>query len=190
MSRWSTSLLAAALLLSASTNTADAGQVTIKGVHLCCGACQSRAEKALKGIPGLTKAAVDRNSRVISFFATNDKTVTAGIASLAGSGFYGAAVHDKKPVKFPATGAKQGARGDAHTLRGLHLCCDACVVGAQKAVETVKGLQAIEIDRKQRTVKVIGQSISLLEAIQALNKAGFYSHVHPPKDKPKPKPKN
>ena len=185
MSRWSTSLLAATLHLSASPNPADAGQVTNKGVHLCCGACQARAEKALKGIPGLTKAAVDRNSKVISFFATNDKTVTAGIASLAGSGFYGAAVHDKKPVKFPATGAKPGARGDAHTLRGLHLCCDACVVGAQKAVETVKGLQAIEIDRKLRTVKLIGKGIRLDEAIAALRKAGFYAHVRVPK-KPKP----
>ena len=189
MSRWSTSLIATTLLLWASTATVDAGQVTIKGVHLCCTACQARADSALDGIPGLTKAAADRNSKVISFIAANDKAVAAGIASLAKNGFYGTAVHDKKPVAFPDTGAKTGARANSYTLRGLHLCCDACVVGAQKAIETVKGLQAIEIDRKQRTVKVIGQSISLLEAIQALNKAGFYSHVHPPKDKPKPKPK-
>ena len=60
-------------------------------------------------------------------------------------------------------------------------------MGAQKAIETVKGLQAIEIDRKLRTVKVIGKSILLNEAIAALNKAGFYSHVHVPKPKPKPK---
>jgi len=188
MSRWSPSLLAASLLLFATTTTADAGQVTIKGPHLCCGACQARAEKALEGIPGLTKAAVDRNSRVISFIAANDKAVAAGIASLAKSGFYGTSVHDKKPVKFPLTGAKKGTRADSHTLRGVHLCCDACVVGAQKAIETVKGLQAIEIDRKLRTVKVIGKNISLNEAIAALNKAGFYSHVHKPKPKPKPKP--
>ena len=191
MSRWSRSLLAASFLVFASftATSANAGQVTVKGAHLCCGACQSRAEKALEGIPGLSKAAVDRNSRVISFIAANDKAVTAGIASLAKSGFYGTSVHDKKPIKFPITGAKKGLRADAHTLRGVHLCCDACVVGAQKAIETVKGLQAIEIDRKLRTVKVIGKSILLNEAIAALNKAGFYSHVHVPKPKLKPKPK-
>ena len=189
MSHWSTSLITTTLLLWASTAAVDAGQVTIKGAHLCCTACQSRAESALDGIPGLTKAAADRNSKVISFIAANDKVVAAGIASLAKNGFYGTAVHDKAPVAFPDTGAKTGARANSYTLRGVHLCCDACVVGAQKAVETVKGLQAIEIDRKLRTVKVIGKSISLLEAIQALNKAGFYSHVHPSKDKPKPKPK-
>ena len=123
--------------------------------------------------------------------AANTKAVTAGIASLAKSGFYGAAIHEKKPVPFPATGAKKNVRGEAHTLRGVHLCCDACVVGAQKAVETVKGLQAIEIDRKLRTVKLIGKEISLAEsikAIRALQKAGFYAHVRMPK-KPK-SPKN
>jgi len=187
MRHWSASLVAASLLFFVSTTAADAGQVTVKGAHLCCGACQARAEKALEGIAGLTKAAVDRNSRIISFIAANDKAVTAGIASLAKSGFYGATVHDKKPVKFPLTGAKKGTRADVHTLRGVHLCCDACVAGAQKAIESVKGLQAIEIDRKLRTVKVIGKGISLDEAIAALNKAGFYSHVHKPKPKPKPK---
>ena len=93
MSRWSTSLIATTLLLGAAT--VDAGQVTIKGVHLCCGACQSRADSALDGIPGLTKAAADRNSKVISFVAANDKAVAAGIASLAKNGFYGTEYSNK-----------------------------------------------------------------------------------------------
>ena len=151
MSRWSTTLFISTLLLSSFSAIADAGQVSVKGVHLCCGACQARAEKALEGIPGLTKSAVDRNAKIISFIAADAKALSTGIASLAKSGFYGTATHDTKPVKFPLTGAKKGTRGDAHTLRGVHLCCDACVVGAQKAIETVKGLQAIEIDRKLRT---------------------------------------
>ena len=100
-----TPLFAAVFLVISSTAPAVAGQVTIKGTHLCCGACQTRAEKALAGIPGLTKASVDRNSKVISFMAANTKAVTAGIASLAKSGFYGAAIHEKKAVPFPATGA-------------------------------------------------------------------------------------
>ena len=182
-----TPLFAAVFLVISSTAPAVAGQVTIKGTHLCCGACQTRAEKALAGIPGLTKASVDRNSKVISFMAANTKAVTAGIASLAKSGFYGAAIHEKKAVPFPATGAKKNVRGEAHTLRGVHLCCDACVVGAQKAVETVPGLQAIEIDRKLRTVKLIGKEISLAESIKALQKAGFYAHVRTPKNPKSPK---
>ena len=182
-----TPLFAAVFLVISSTAPAVAGQVTIKGTHLCCGACQTRAEKALAGIPGLTKASVDRNSKVISFMAANTKAVAAGIASLAKSGFYGAAIHEKKAVPFPATGAKKNVRGEAHTLRGVHLCCDACVVGAQKAVETVQGLQAIEIDRKLRTVKLIGKEISLAESIKALQKAGFYAHGRTPKKPKSPK---
>tara|TARA_B100000029_G_scaffold443698_1_gene462927 strand:+ start:943 stop:1548 length:606 start_codon:yes stop_codon:yes gene_type:complete len=182
MSRWSVALIASSFAL-AMAPSAEAGQVTIKGAHLCCGACQARAEKALEGIKGLSQASVDRNSKVISFVAIDDKTVVAGIASLARSGFYGSAVHGKKPVSFPATGAKKNARADTHTLRGVHLCCDACVVGAQVAVQKVKGLQAIEIDRKLRTVKLVGKSISLQEAITALRKGGFYAHVRAPKPK-------
>mgnify|MGYP001159869826 CR=1 FL=1 len=191
MSRWSTPLFTSTLLLFSFSAVAAAGQVSVKGVHLCCGACQARAEKALEGIPGLTKSAVDRNAKIVSFIAADAKAVSTGIASLAKSGFYGTATHDTKPVKFPLTGAKKDARGDAHTLRSVHLCCDACVVGAQKAVEAVKGLQAIEIDRKQRTVKLIGKGIRLEEAISALQKAGFYAHVHPPKKtKTQSSPKN
>ena len=46
-----TPLFAAVFLVISSTAPAVAGQVTIQGPHLCCGACQTRAEEALPGVP-------------------------------------------------------------------------------------------------------------------------------------------
>ena len=120
------------LLLVFSTSSLEAGQVTVKGAHLCCAACQGRAEKALEGLKGVSKKSVDRNAKVISFFAADEQAVTTGIAALAKSGFYGVTSHGKKPVQFPDSGAKRGVRSDKVLLMGVHLCCDACVVGAQR----------------------------------------------------------
>lgn len=176
MIRLLTTAALAVLMVSAST-TVRAEQVTVKGAHLCCGACQARANKALEGLKGVTKASVDRNARVITFLASDKNAAALGINSLAKAGFYGAATHGKEPAKFPASGARKGIRRAKVTVEGLHLCCDACVVGAQKAVRSVRGVKAIEIDRKLRTIRLLGSRISQLDAIAALNKAGFYARI-------------
>ena len=165
------------LFLALATSSLEAGQVSIKGVHLCCAACQGRAVKALEGLKGVSKKSVDRNAKVISFLAADEKAVATGIAALAKSGFYGTATHQKKPVKFPDSGARRGARSDKVTLIGVHLCCDACVVGAQVAMQNIKGLTAIEIDRDTRTLRLIGKAISHADAVTALYKGGFYGRL-------------
>ncbi|MFP6766745.1 MAG: hypothetical protein VB859_01155 [Planctomycetaceae bacterium] len=182
MSRPLMPVLAASFSLVLLT-TVQAGQVTIKGSHLCCAACQTRAEKALDGLKGVSKRTVDRNAKVITFTAADEKAVGIGLASLAKSGFYGKATHNKKPVAFPTSGAKKGARADTILLHGVHLCCDACVVGAQVAVQNVKGLKSIEIDREERTIRLIGTLISQSEAIAAINRGGFFARIRPPKKK-------
>ena len=182
MSRPLMPVLAASFSLVLLT-TVQAGQVTIKRSHLCCAACQTRAEKALDGLKGVSKRTVDRNAKVITFTAADEKAVGIGLASLAKSGFYGKATHNKKPVAFPTSGAKKGARADTILLHGVHLCCDACVVGAQVAVQKVKGLKSIEIDREERTVRLIGTLISHSEAVAAMNRGGFFARIRPPKKK-------
>ena len=152
----------AALLSLAFLTPVQGGQVTLKGSHLCCAACQSRAEKALDGLKGVSKRTVDRKAK---------------------SGFHGKATHSKKPVTFPASGAKKGTRADSILLHGVHLCCDACVVGAQVAVQKIKGLKSIEIDREERTVRLIGTLISHSEAVAAMNRGGFFARIRPPKKK-------
>ena len=175
-------------LLMGTIASAEAADVTIKGVHLCCGGCSSGAEKALGKVKGLKKVACDVNSKVISFTSPDDKTAKAAIEALAKGGFFGTATADKKKLKFPSAGVKKGAKSDTVTVYGLHLCCDACVSGAQKALEKVDRLSTTEFDRAKGTVKVIGQQVEQQKVIDALNKAGFYGTVIKPK-KPKPKKK-
>ncbi len=166
----------------------QAADVSVKGVHLCCGGCSSGAEKALGKVKSLTKVSCDVNSKVISFTAPDEKTAKSAIKALAEGGFFGKATLGKKKLKFPDAGVKKGAKSDTVTIYGLHLCCDACVSGAQKALEKVDRLSTTEFDRAKGTVKVIGQQVATQKIIDALNKAGFYGTVNKPK-KPKPKPK-
>ena len=51
---------------------AQAEKVTVKGVHLCCGSCVSAAGEALKEVEGVSKAACDRNGKIVVFQATDE----------------------------------------------------------------------------------------------------------------------
>jgi copper chaperone CopZ len=170
-------LLALSVALFAVPALATAGDVQIKGVHLCCGACVTGATAALKPVEGLSAVAIDRDSKSIGFTATDDKAADAGIKALADAGFFGTATHGGKALAFPASGAKDGAAADTVTLTGVHLCCGACVTGAQRAVQGVKGVTTIDIDLKERTVKLVGKEIKETDAVAALAAAGFYGKV-------------
>ena len=154
-----------------------AGAVSVKGVHLCCGSCKSRAEEALKDLKGVTNANADLNTKVVSFKVDGGKAAEAAIKSLADHGFYGTATYDGKKLKYPESGVRKGTKKDSFTLTGLHLCCTACVTGCQKALEPVKGLQVLDIDRNEETVKVTGSAVDVTETLAALKKAGFFASV-------------
>lgn len=172
-----------ALGLSASTARAD--KVTVRGAHLCCGACVAGAQEALDGIKGVSKVTCDVNSKTINFLATDEAAAKAGIAGLAKGGFYGDVAHGNKILKFPDAGAKKGDRTNKIKFHGLHLCCGACVTGAQKAVQSVPGLKAIDIDRKEGTMTLSGASLVVTDALKALNKGGFYGKIKTEKEETK-----
>ena len=164
----------ALLLIALTANVSQAGKVTVKGVHLCCGACVTGAQKSLGGVKGVADVVADRNSKIVVFSATDDKAAQNGINALAKAGFHGAATHGKKKLSFPASGAKKGDKADTITLTGVHLCCGACVTGAQKALQNVKGVTAIDVDRKEKLVRLSGKEIDVVSAVAALNKGGFH----------------
>ena len=153
----------------------QAGDVSIKGVHLCCGACVKDATAALEGVDGLTGIGMDRNTKVIVFKATDEKAAQAAIEELAEAGFHGTATFDKKVIAFPASGAEKGAKANLFVVTGVHLCCGACVTGAQKALEDVPGLAEAKIDRAAKTITLTGNEVEIAAAIGALNKAGFHA---------------
>ena len=170
---------AMALCLFGVTGVTAAGEVTVKGVHLCCPACVAGVEEALGGVAGVSDVSADRDAKLVTFKAEDDDAADAGVKALAEGGFFGRAKHGEKTIEFPKSGAKEGAKGDEIRLEGLHLCCGACVKGAQAALEDLDGAESIDIDSKKGTVVIRGKDVKLTGAISALNDAGFYAK--PPK---------
>lgn len=152
-------------------------QVTIKGVHLCCGSCSAGAEAALEGIDGISKTGIDRNTKLISFTASSKDAANEAIKSLASEGFYGVATFGKDELKWPDSGAKKGNKVSSVVLEGVHLCCGACVTGAKEALEKLEAATEIDIDRNAEVITVKGKELDEVAVVAALNKGGFYAKV-------------
>ncbi|MFN0196657.1 MAG: cation transporter [Planctomycetaceae bacterium] len=170
-------LTSVAFLASFSAFPLQAAEVTVKGVHLCCGACVDGVNEALTGIDGVSDVVCDRNTKVVAFKATDDDAAERGIEALSKGGFFGTAKHGKKDLPFPDAGAKKDATTATITFTGVHLCCGACVKDAHTAVKDVKGVSKVDVDREAGSVTLTGTDIVETEALAALNKGGFYGKV-------------
>jgi copper chaperone CopZ len=164
----------AGLVCVVSTVTALAGDVSVKDVHLCCGACVKDANAALKDIDGISDVGIDRNTKTITFKAADEKAAKKAIDELAEAGFHGAATLDKKELKFPESGAEKGKKVNTLTIEGVHLCCGQCVKLAQEALKDLPGAKEVKIDREAKTVTITGADIDQADAVAALNKGGFH----------------
>jgi copper chaperone CopZ len=155
----------------------ESGTVTVREVHLCCGACSEGANEALRDVEGVSKSKADVNSKTVVFTAANLKAATAGIQALADHGFFGKAAFGKTDLPFPETGAKKGEKRDSLTFTGVHLCCGACRKAVHEAFTKLDGLTSMEIDPAARTVKLTGGGLNVLDAVELLQKAGFYGKL-------------
>ena len=172
------SAFAALLIVVASVIAADeAGTVTVRSVHLCCGGCVEGAKSALDGIDGVSDVKADVNSKSIVFAAKSEKAAAKGIESLAEHGFFGKAAFGKKDLAFPDVGAKKGEKRDTVTFTGVHLCCGACKKAVHEALIKLDGLGSMEIDAAEGKVKLNGSGLSVTEANDLLQKAGFYGKL-------------
>jgi len=156
-------------------------EVSLQKTHLCCGACAAAVRKSLDGVPGVTKVQCDVNTKSVSFQAGSAQAAAAGIKALTAAGFFGKASYAGRPLAIPESGAKKAPESDTLVLTGLHVCCNACVTAVHKTLTKVKGVAVIEIDRNQRTAKLVGEAIVPTAAVQALNRAGFYGRVAAPR---------
>lgn len=59
-------------------------------------------------------------------------------------------------------------------LSNVHLCCDSCVKGANKAISTVDGAKA-EINKGEKTIEITAPDTATVQKVaDALTKAGFF----------------
>lgn len=166
-------LIAVAIAVAAD----ESGTVTVRSVHLCCGACVEGAKAALDGIEGVSDAKADVNSKSVVFSAKDEKAAMKGIEALADHGFFGKAAFGKKDLAFPDVGAKKGEKRDTMTFTGIHLCCGACRKAVHEAFTKLDGLTSMEIDAAVGTVKLNGGGMVVPDAVELLQKAGFYGKL-------------
>ena len=180
----SLSAVLALLVVAAGVWAADeSGTVTVRSVHMCCGACVSGAKDALDGIDGVSDAKADVNSKSVIFSAKDEKAAQKGIDALAEHGFFGKAAFGKKDLSFPDLGIKKGEKRDNVTFTGIHLCCGACKKAAQEALTKLDGLSSMDIDAATGTIKLNGGGLIVQDAANLLQKAGFYGKLEKPAKK-------
>ena len=100
--------LACLIVVAMAVAADEAATVTVRSVHLCCGACVEGAKAALDGIEGVSEVKADVNSKSVVFNAKSEKAAQKGIEALADHGFFGKAAFGKKDLVFPDVGAKKG----------------------------------------------------------------------------------
>ena len=165
------------LLTSLTTFLPVDSDVTVKGVHLCCGSCVDAVNDALDGIDGVSGIACDQNTKMATFKAANDEAAEKGIKALAEAGFFGTAKKGKNDLSVPEAGAVKDIKSAKVKFAGVHLCCRSCVKDAHTALKDVKGVSSIDVDREAGTVTLSGTDIVQTDALAALNKGGFYGKV-------------
>lgn len=169
--------LSLALLFAALSFQALAGEVEVSGVHLCCASCVKGVDNALKDVDGVTNVKSDRASKTVKFTAANDKAAAAGIEAFAKAGFHGTAKHGESALKFPDSGAKDGAKASQIKVGDVHLCCGACVRAAEEAIQKVDGVANITSDRDASSIEITGDNIGVQAVVKALNDAGFNATI-------------
>ena len=167
----------AAIVIGFGFSSVQAAEVTVKGVHLCCGQCVTGVKKALADVSGVSDVAGNQGEKTVTFKAADGNAAEAGIKALAKAGFHGTATADGKDIKFPESGAEKGKKADSITVTDLHLCCGACVTGVKKALDGLPGVTGNEVDQKGKSVTVTGKDIDVVAFVDALNKAGYHCNV-------------
>ena len=170
-------LVATSLLsLSSVVSVARAeSKVEIKGVHLCCGACEKGVVTALKGLDGVTQVS-DRKGKTVTLTASNDEAAQKAIDALTAAGFHGDTGNKDLTVKDDSGVAKGKVK--SLTLTGIHNCCGACTKAIKETVKKVEGVKADTAKSKDTTFEVTGD-FDAADLVKALQAAGFHVKVKP-----------
>lgn len=168
-------LLAASFTILATTllYAADAEntKVEVKGPHICCPQCAKVVGAILKKVDGVSDVKADRQTKIVTFTAKDDKAAAAGYSALIEGGFYGSATANGKKLQITLPVLKNGAKADVVTVKDVHVCCGAC----QKAINKLFSDSKVSYTGKgpQKTVRIEGTDLNRREVMEALHKTGF-----------------
>jgi periplasmic mercuric ion binding protein len=161
--------VAAMAAVGLSSSAVQADKVEVKGVHLCCPACQKAVKGILDKVEGISEIACDRQAKTVTFTAADEKTAKKAFYSLMKGGFYGEASADGKAIAASNKAGKDKA--EKVTVNNVHVCCNSCR----------KAIQALFPDAKisytgsgaQRNVTISGENLEAAAVLNTLRKGGF-----------------
>jgi hypothetical protein len=163
-------IVAAAALVALANGaiSARADSVEVSGVHLCCPRCVTVASQAVGKVDGITDAKADRTTKKVTFSAKDEKATLAAKAALTEAGFFGTFKVDGKELASDAAPAKKGTQVAEVTVKGAHICCNACKNAAKGLFKEAK----VEFPEKD-TIKLSGKDLDTADVLTTLHKAGF-----------------
>ncbi|PAW87056.1 MAG: hypothetical protein B9S33_06980 [Pedosphaera sp. Tous-C6FEB] len=162
-----------ALSLLSAVLTAQADELKLADVHLCCGGCVKGAEKAVAKVGGAT-ATVDKDAGTVIIAAASKDILQQAVASLQAAGYYGKS--SDATVKVAATAGVPEGKVQKLKVEGVHLCCGKCVTAVQKAVSRVAGVKANTAEKNVATFEVTGD-FNAKDVFAELNKSGLSGRV-------------
>jgi hypothetical protein len=165
--------IAAMVAAGLGSSAAQADKVEVKGVHLCCPACQKAVKGILDKVEGVSDIACDRKAKTVTFTATDSKTAKKAFQSLRKGGFFGEASVDGNAITVKNKASKD--KTDKVTVGDVHVCCGAC----KKAIETLFTGLTITYSGSgaQKSVTISGENLEPAAVLDVLRKAGFNGKI-------------
>ena len=158
--------LALGLVLTLSASAAD---VTLSGVHICCGSCVKGVNAAVAGVTGLT-AKVDEDAGKVVLTADDSATLQKGVDALTTAGFFGTS--SDPAIKVNASTGAKNQKVQTLTITGLHLCCGHCVKTVNEILSGVPGVTGNTAAKGANSFDVTGD-FNDKDVFDALQKAGL-----------------
>lgn len=148
-------------------------KVELKGVHLCCFACVSAADKILKGVEGVT-GVCDQKGKKITITAQNAEAAQKALDALAAGGFHGD-TGDKVLTMKEDSGVSSGKVSKLKVV-GIHNCCATCTRDIKSVLKKVEGVKEDTVVARKNSFEVTGD-FDAAQLIKALNEAGYHAKV-------------
>lgn len=152
---------------------AQADEVKLSNVHLCCGACVKGVEKVAAKVSGAS-VTVDKDAGTVTISSSTKAAIQQTVDALVAAGYYGKS--SDSSIKLAAnTGAKDG-KVQSLKVEGVHLCCGKCATAVQSAISKVPGVKGNTVEKNVKTFEVTGD-FSAKAVFDALNEAGLTGKV-------------
>ena len=171
------SVCVALFVVLCASSAVGAGEVTVSGLHICCGACVKAIDKALAAVDGVSDVDVDREAKELHFQVGDAETGRAALKAVVKAGYFGQAKYDGRGVDMPHGDVEKDAKADRVVFENVHICCKGCAKAIAESVKDKKSVAAVDCDTKKGTVAFNGTDMNLAKLLEALHKSGFHGTV-------------